>query len=231
MKEFFAMAHTKNKPVISRQTLILIVSAVMLLAGLCVFFLTRNNASDASATTLTRTGDMTPTHTAVIEIENYGTLKAELYGHVAPITVENFVKLSNDGFYDGLTFHRIIAGFMMQGGCPLGTGTGGADKDIKGEFSQNGIPNAIKHEKGVLSMARTMAPNSAGSQFFIMVDDAPHLDDQYAAFGLIYDNADAAIAISRVNRNLMNNKPMKPQTIKSIRVETFGVEYPAPEKI
>lgn len=189
------MAHTKNKPVISRQTLILIVSAVMLLAGLCVFFLTRNNASDASATTLTRTGDMTPTHTAVIEIENYGTLKAELYGHVAPITVENFVKLSNDGFYDGLTFHRIIAGFMMQGGCPLGTGTGGADKDIKGEFSQNGIPNAIKHEKGVLSMARSALPNSASSQFFIMHQAAPYLDGSYAAFGRVTEGLDVVDAV------------------------------------
>ncbi|MBR6808855.1 MAG: peptidylprolyl isomerase [Clostridia bacterium] len=188
------MAHTKNKT-LSRQTLILIVSAVMLLAGLCVFFLTRNNASDASATTLTRTGDMTPTHTAVIEIENYGTLKAELYGHVAPITVENFVKLSNDGFYDGLTFHRIIAGFMMQGGCPLGTGTGGADKDIKGEFSQNGIPNAIKHEKGVLSMARSALPNSASSQFFIMHQAAPYLDGSYAAFGRVTEGLDVVDAV------------------------------------
>lgn len=189
------MAHTKNKPIISRQTLILIVSAVMLLAGLCVFFLTRNNASDASSTTLTRTGDMTPTHTAVIEIENYDTLKAELYGHVAPITVENFVKLSNDGFYDGLTFHRIIAGFMMQGGCPLGTGTGGADKDIKGEFSQNGIPNAIKHEKGVLSMARSALPNSASSQFFIMHQAAPYLDGSYAAFGRVTEGLDVVDAV------------------------------------
>ena len=194
MKEFFAMAHTKNKT-LPRQTLILIVSAVMLLAGLCAFFLTRNNASDTSATTLTRTGDMTPTHTAVIEIENYGTLKAELYGHVAPITVENFVKLSNDGFYDGLTFHRIIAGFMMQGGCPLGTGTGGADKDIKGEFSQNGIPNAIKHEKGVLSMARSALPNSASSQFFIMHQAAPYLDGSYAAFGRVTEGLDVVDAV------------------------------------
>lgn len=188
------MAHTKNKT-LPRQTLILIVSAVMLLAGLCAFFLTRNNASDTSATTLTRTGDMTPTHTAVIEIENYGTLKAELYGHVAPITVENFVKLSNDGFYDGLTFHRIIAGFMMQGGCPLGTGTGGADKDIKGEFSQNGIPNAIKHEKGVLSMARSALPNSASSQFFIMHQAAPYLDGSYAAFGRVTEGLDVVDAV------------------------------------
>ncbi|MBR3906126.1 MAG: peptidylprolyl isomerase [Clostridia bacterium] len=194
MKEFFTMAHTKNKT-LPRQTLILIISAVMLLAGLCVFFLTRSNASDASATTLTRTGDMTPTHTAVIEIENYGTLKAELYGHVAPITVENFVKLSNDGFYDGLTFHRIIAGFMMQGGCPLGTGTGGADKDIKGEFSQNGIPNAIKHEKGVLSMARSALPNSASSQFFIMHQAAPYLDGSYAAFGRVTEGLDVVDAV------------------------------------
>ena len=159
-------------------------------------------------------------------------MTGELYPEKAPNTVNNFISLANKGYYDGLIFHRVIPGFMIQGGCPNGNGMGGPGYQIDGEFAGNRFAqNDVKHTLGVLSMARTMAPNSAGSQFFIMVDDAPHLDDQYAAFGLIYENADAAIAISRVNRNLMNNKPLKPQTIKSIRVETFGVEYPAPEKI
>ena len=167
-----------------------------------------------------------------ITMENGGVIEGELYPDKAPQSVYNFIDLCNHNFYDGLIFHRVIPGFMIQGGCPNGNGMGGPGYEINGEFAANGFKqNDLLHTTGVLSMARTMAPNSAGSQFFIMVDDAPHLDDQYAAFGLIFDNADAAIAISRVARNMMNNKPMKPQTIKSIRVETFGVEYPAPEKV
>ncbi|MBR2483986.1 MAG: peptidylprolyl isomerase [Oscillospiraceae bacterium] len=167
-----------------------------------------------------------------IEMESGAVMKGELYPDLAPNTVNNFIALANSEYYDGLIFHRVIPGFMIQGGCPNGNGMGGPGYSIRGEFAANGFEkNQLMHTTGVLSMARAMDPNSAGSQFFIMVDDAPHLDDQYAAFGLIFDNADAAIAISRVNRNLMNNKPMKPQTIKSIRVETFGVEYPAPEKV
>ena len=167
-----------------------------------------------------------------ITMENGGVIEGELYPEIAPQSVANFVDLCEHNYYDGLIFHRVIPGFMIQGGCPNGNGMGGPGYSIRGEFKANGfLQNDLKHTTGVLSMARAMDPNSAGSQFFIMVDDAPHLDDQYAAFGLIFDNADAAIAISRVNRNLMNNKPMKPQTIKSIRVETFGVEYPAPEKV
>ena len=167
-----------------------------------------------------------------ITMEDGRVMTGELYPEKAPNTVNNFISLANKGYYDGLIFHRVIPGFMIQGGCPNGNGMGGPGYSIKGEFKANGfLQNDLKHTTGVLSMARAMDPNSAGSQFFIMVDDAPHLDDQYAAFGLIFDNADAAIAISRVARNMMNNKPMKPQTIKSIRVETFGVEYPAPEKV
>ena len=130
----------------------------------------------------------------------------------------------------GLTFHRVIPGFVIQGGCPRGDGTGGPGYSIRGEFTGNRFPNDLKHDRGVLSMARTMAPNSAGSQFFIMVADAPHLDGQYAAFGKITENAQAAVDISRVNRDMFTDKPKKPQTIKSIRVDTQGVEYPAPEK-
>ena len=163
-------------------------------------------------------------------MEDGGIIDIELNEEVAPITCENFKKLVKEGFYNGLTFHRVIPGFMIQGGCPLGNGTGGPGWNIKGEFAANGVNNPIKHTRGVISMARSMNPNSAGSQFFIMVADAPHLDGQYAAFGKITDNAQAAVDISRVNRDMFTDKPKKPQTIKSIRVDTQGVEYPAPEK-
>ena len=165
-----------------------------------------------------------------ITMEDGGIIDIELNEEVAPITCENFKKLVKEGFYNGLTFHRVIPGFMIQGGCPLGTGTGGPGWNIKGEFAANGVNNPLKHTRGVISMARSMNPNSAGSQFFIMVADAPHLDGQYAAFGKITDNAQAAVDISRVNRDMFTDKPKKPQTIKSIRVDTQGVEYPAPEK-
>lgn len=165
-----------------------------------------------------------------IQMENGKEIKIELYPDVAPATVENFVNLVKDGFYDGLIFHRVIPGFMIQGGCPQGTGMGGPGHTIKGEFAANGVKNDLKHTRGVLSMARSGNPNSAGSQFFIMHADAPHLDGQYAAFGKITDNAQAAVDISRVNRDMFTDKPKKPQTIKSIRVDTQGVEYPAPEK-
>ena len=162
-----------------------------------------------------------------IEMESGAVMTGELYPELAPNTVNNFIELANSGFYDGLIFHRVIPGFMIQGGCPQGNGMGGPGYEIDGEFSAK---NDLKHTLGVLSMARTMAPNSAGSQFFIMVADAPHLDGQYAAFGKITDNAQAAVDISRVNRDMFTDKPKKPQTIKSIRVDTQGVEYPAPEK-
>ena len=165
-----------------------------------------------------------------ITMEDGGIIDIELNEEAAPITCENFKKLVGQGFYNGLTFHRVIPNFMIQGGCPLGNGTGGPGWNIKGEFAANGVNNPIKHVRGVISMARSMSPNSAGSQFFIMVADAPHLDGQYAAFGKITDNAQAAVDISRVNRDMFTDKPKKPQTIKSIRVDTQGVEYPAPEK-
>ena len=167
----------------------------------------------------------------VIEMENGKEIKLELYPEKAPITVANFEKLVNEGFYDGLTFHRVISGFMIQGGCPKGTGTGGPGYAIRGEFSGNGFEkNDLKHTLGVLSMARSMHPDSAGSQFFIMVDDAPHLDGQYAAFGRITENVDAAVEVSRVPRSMMDDKPKKPQVIASIRVDLQGETYPEPEK-
>ena len=155
---------------------------------------------------------------------------AELYPEKAPNTVNNFISLANKGFYDGLIFHRVIPGFMIQGGCPNGNGMGGPGYEINGEFAANGFrQNDLVHTTGVLSMARTMAPNSAGSQFFIMVAPAPHLDGQYAAFGQVTDGADIAIDISRVPRNMMNDKPKKDVVIQSIRVDTQGVDYPEPE--
>ena len=166
-----------------------------------------------------------------IEMEDGGVMKGELYPEIAPNTVNNFIALANSGYYDGLIFHRVIPGFMIQGGCPLGTGTGGPGYCIKGEFTANGFQNDLKHTTGVLSMARTMIPDSAGSQFFVMVADAPHLDREYAAFGKITENAEKAIEISRVNRDMFTDKPKKPQTIKSIRVDTLGETYPEPEKL
>ena len=167
---------------------------------------------------------------ATITMEDGQVMRAELYPDKAPNTVNNFISLANGGFYDGLIFHRCIPGFMIQGGCPHGTGTGGPGYEIDGEFSGNGFAdNDIKHTTGVLSMARTMDPNSAGSQFFIMVGPAEHLDGQYAAFGQVIQGADAAIKISRVPRNMNNDKPKKDQKIQSIRVDTFGVDYPKPQ--
>ena len=165
-----------------------------------------------------------------IEMESGAVMTGELYPELAPNTVNNFIELANSGFYDGLIFHRVIPGFMIQGGCPNGNGMGGPGYEINGEFSANGFKqNDLLHTTGVLSMARTMAPNSAGSQFFIMVAPAPHLDGQYAAFGQVTEGQDIAIDISRVPRNMMNDKPKKDQVIQSIRVDTQGVEYPAPE--
>jgi peptidyl-prolyl cis-trans isomerase B (cyclophilin B) len=164
-------------------------------------------------------------------MEDGGVMKGELYPELAPNTVNNFIALANSGYYDGLIFHRVIPGFMIQGGCPNGNGQGGPGYSIRGEFSGNGFPNDLKHTLGVLSMARTMIPDSAGSQFFIMVADAPHLDGQYAAFGKITENAEKAVEISRVSRDMMSNKPKKPQKIQSIRVDTLGVAYPEPEKL
>ena len=153
----------------------------------------------------------------IIEMQDGGVMKGELYEDIAPISVENFEKLANEEFYDGLTFHRVIPGFMIQGGCPEGTGMGGPGYTIKGEFAQNGVENNLKHTTGVLSMARAMDPNSAGSQFFIMVADAPHLDGGYAAFGKVTEGMEEAQKIVSVPRDYMD-KPKEDVMIKSIRV-------------
>ena len=165
-----------------------------------------------------------------IQMENGKEIKIELYPQIAPITVENFISLVKDGFYDGLTFHRVIPGFMIQGGCPDGTGMGGPGYSIKGEFTMNRFPNNLKHDRGVLSMARTMAPDSAGSQFFIMVEQAPHLDGQYASFGKVIEGMEVADAIVSTKRD-WNDKPRETQRMKKVTVETFGVDYPEPEKV
>lgn len=162
------------------------------------------------------------------EMENGGIMKAELYPQVAPNTVNNFISLINKGYYDGLIFHRVIRGFMIQGGCPDGTGMGGPGYSIKGEFSQNGFTNDLKHTPGVLSMARTMAPDSAGSQFFIMHQNSPHLDGAYAAFGQVTEGMDVVNKIAETATDY-SDRPIEPQVIKKVTVETFGETYPEPE--
>ena len=164
-----------------------------------------------------------------IEMENGGVMKAELYPEIAPNTVNNFISLVKQGFYDGVIFHRVIPGFMIQGGDPLGKGIGGPGYTIKGEFPANRFKNDLRHERGVLSMARTAAPNSAGSQFFIMHEDSPHLDGQYASFGKVIEGIEAVDRIANV-RTDYNDKPRTPQVMKKVTVETFGVEYPEPIK-
>ena len=153
-----------------------------------------------------------------IEMENGGVMRAELYPEIAPVTVANFERLVKEGFYDGVIFHRVIPHFMIQGGDPTGTGTGGPGWSIKGEFAANGVPNDLKHTAGVLSMARTMDPNSAGSQFFIMVDDAPHLDGQYAAFGCLIEGLDVAREIVSARRDF-RDKPLEDQKMKRVTIE------------
>ena len=166
-----------------------------------------------------------------IEMENGKNIVAELYPEKAPNTVNNFISLVNSGFYDGLTFHRIIRGFMIQGGDPAGTGAGGPGYSIKGEFALNGFAkNDIKHLRGVLSMARTMFPDSAGSQFFIMHENSSHLDGQYAAFGKVIEGMDVVDEIASV-RTDFRDKPLQPQVMKKVTCETFGAEYPAPRKV
>lgn len=163
-----------------------------------------------------------------ITMQNGSTMKAELYPDIAPNTVNNFISLINKGYYNGLTFHRVIRGFMLQGGCPDGTGTGGPGYHIKGEFLQNGFVNNLKHTEGVLSMARASHPNSAGSQFFIMHKAAPHLDGSYAAFGKIIEGMEVVNTIAECMTNY-NDRPLQPQIMQSVTVDTFGVDYPQPE--
>ena len=165
-----------------------------------------------------------------ITMEDGGIIDIELNEEVAPITCENFKKLVGQGFYNGLTFHRVIPNFMIQGGCPDGNGMGGPGYSIKGEFSQNGFQNDLKHTAGVLSMARSMMPNSAGSQFFIMTEDAPHLDGQYASFGMVIEGMDVVDAIVNTKRD-WHDRPRETQRMKTVTVDTQGVEYDEPEKV
>ena len=167
---------------------------------------------------------------ATITIKDYGTVEAELYPHIAPNTVNNFISLANSGFYDGLTFHRVIKDFMIQGGDPNGNGTGGPGYSIKGEFSSNGFKNDLAHTEGVLSMARSQMNDSAGSQFFIMTKESPHLDGQYAAFGKVIKGMDIVHQIENVETDAMD-KPIKDVVIESIKVDTKGVDYPSPDKM
>lgn len=171
---------------------------------------------------------MTQDPIITFEMENGDIMKAELYPKTAPNTVNNFISLIQKGYYDGLTFHRVIKGFMLQGGCPEGTGMGGPGYSIKGEFSQNGFSNDLKHTAGILSMARTMVPDSAGSQFFIMHQDSPHLDGAYAAFGKITEGMEVVNKIAETATDY-SDRPLEPQVIKKVTVETFGETYPEPE--
>ena len=166
-----------------------------------------------------------------ITMDDGGVITLELYPNIAPETVNNFVSLVNKGFYDGLSFHRIIPGFMIQGGDPLGNGTGGPGYSIKGEFKSNGFRNDLRHERGVISMARAMDPNSAGSQFFIMHADAPHLDGSYAAFGKVIDGMGVVDSIASVRTNMFKDAPVTPVVIKSITVDTKGEEFKEPNKL
>ena len=165
-----------------------------------------------------------------IEMENGGKIVAELYPETAPQSVRNFVSLANKGYYNGLIFHRVISGFMIQGGCPQGTGMGGPGYCIKGEFKLNGVANNISHKRGVLSMARAQSPNSGGSQFFIMHEDGEFLDGQYAAFGKVTEGMDVVDAIAATRTN-MQDRPLTEQKIATVTVETFGEEYPEPDKL
>lgn len=164
-----------------------------------------------------------------IEMENGDQIKVELYPEIAPNTVNNFISLVNKGYYNGLIFHRVIKGFMIQGGCPEGSGMGGPGYSIKGEFAQNGFQNDLAHTEGVISMARSMMPNSAGSQFFIMHKNAPHLDGAYAAFGKVVEGMDVVNKIADVKCDY-NDRPQTEQKMAKVTVETFGVDYPEPEK-
>lgn len=161
-----------------------------------------------------------------IEMEDGGIIKAELYPETAPNTVNNFIGLVQSGFYDGLIFHRVIPGFMIQGGCPKGSGIGGPGYGIRGEFASNGFPNDLKHDRGVLSMARSQSPDSAGSQFFIMVSSAPHLDGAYAAFGKVVDGMDVVDRIVAAKKDF-RDRPVADQRMKTVKVDTLGVDYPA----
>ena len=220
------MLHKERKETV-KKWIVLLLAALMLLSLACA-----KGKTDTDANTTKTEEDTTVDKShpiATITMKDGGVIQLELYPEVAPESVKNFISLANSGFYDGLIFHRVILGFMIQGGDPLGKGTGGPGYSIKGEFARNGVKNNLKHTRGVLSMARSMMPNSAGSQFFIMVEDAPHLDGQYAAFGKLVTGFDVADEIVNANRD-RNDKPYNDQRMKTVTVETFGVDYPEPEQ-
>lgn len=211
---------------------VILAVAVVFLAGLIVYSAGAEKIKEIFTTDVWEKMEkleITQNPVVTIEMENGGIIKAELYPDVAPNTVCNFISLANSGFYDGTIFHRCIPGFMIQGGDPEGTGMGGPGYVIKGEFTNNGFKNDLKHDRGVLSMARKSQPlDSAGSQFFIMVEDYPFLDNDYATFGKVTEGMDVADAIVEQPRD-SGDKPLEPQVMKKVRVETFGVEYPEPE--
>ena len=185
---------------------------------------------DSNTITFIRRKKMAQNPIVTITMENGDVIKAELYPEIAPNTVNNFISLIKKNFYDGLIFHRVIKGFMLQGGDPEGSGMGGPGYGIKGEFSSNGFKNDLKHTEGVLSMARSMMPNSAGSQFFIMHKTSPHLDGDYAAFGKVTEGLEIVNKIAETETD-WNDRPTTPQVMKTVTVETFGVDYPEPEKV
>lgn len=205
---------------------------IMAIFFLCIGILIGCSKTDSNSNKFSDIKDMPEKlPIATIDIENFGSMEVELYPHKAPNTVNNFISLANSGFYDGLTFHRIIEGFMAQGGDPNGTGTGGPGYQIVGEFKNNGFEaNDIKHEKGIISMARSRDNDTAGSQFFIMTEVAPHLDGDYAAFGKVIEGMDVVDKLNVVETG-SNDKPLEAVVIKSIRVDTQGVEYDSPQKV
>lgn len=214
----------------------------IILAVMCIFptiLMGCGNSSGNTAieekTTVSESADNTNDETkdlpiATIEVENFGTIEAELYPEIAPNTVNNFISLANSGFYNNLTFHRVIKDFMIQGGDPSGNGTGGPGYAIEGEFTSNGFANSLKHTEGILSMARTQDPNSAGSQFFIMTSTSPNLDGEYAAFGKVISGMDVVKKIEEIKTG-MNDKPKETVVIKSISVDTKGIDYQEPKVI
>ena len=217
------------KKVIKKGVILVGISAILIgLVGCTNNNNSNQNNDSESETTIESSGELP---IATIKVKDFGVIKAELYPDKAPNTVNNFISLANSGFYDGLIFHRVIEGFMNQGGDPDGIGTGGPGYSIKGEFSNNGYTkNDLKHTAGVLSMARSNDPDSAGSQFFIMAEEAPHLDGDYAAFGKVTEGMDVVEAINSVETD-RNDKPLKDVVIESITVDTKGVDYKAPEKV
>lgn len=218
----------KRSPGKNRSLFILLLLVLLAATAVVIYFVMQNREELNSGEEENYMNVTKPV--ATIEMENGGVIKVELDPASAPNTVRNFITLANSGYYDGLTFHRVIPGFMIQGGCPQGQGTGGPGYTIEGEFAGNNHENPILHHRGVISMARSVHPNSAGSQFFIMVDDATHLDGQYAAFGRVIEGMEVVDQVVSVKRD-QNDKPLEEQQIKSITVETFGTTYEPPDKM